>query len=101
LQSVTVEATANTNRMGPVMDDLPLDLSAREIAAAFSDPQWAQKFPPLLNIEEAAELLKTPVGTLRDWRSRGLLSNCSRRVGKRVKFFRDRLVREVFNSRAQ
>lgn len=78
--------------------DESLDLSPREIAACFADPLWAQRFPPVLRIEQAAELLGLPVGTLRDWRSRGLLTKCSRKVGRRVLFFRDRLILSVFNS---
>lgn len=74
-----------------------LDLSPREIAALFSGSEWAVKFPPILTIEQAAELLQLPVETLRAWRSRGLLGSCSRRVGKRVRFFRDRLVDWYFN----
>lgn len=72
-------------------------LTSREIAAAFSDPHWAERFPPILTIEQSAELLQFPLGTLRDWRSRGLLGSCSRRVGKRVRFWRDRLIHWFFN----
>jgi hypothetical protein len=78
-------------------DDKNLQLSDREIAACFNDPASAARFPPVLNIQQAAELLCVPVGTMRDWRSRGLLSNCGRRVGREVKFFRDRLIKKVFN----
>ena len=58
-----------------------LKLTDREIAASFSGPHWAEAFPPVLGIEQAAKLLGVPVGTLRDWRSRGLLSQFSRRMG--------------------
>lgn len=74
-----------------------LDLAAREIAGFFTGPEWASRFPPILTIEQAAELLQLPVETLRGWRSRGLLDSCSRRVGKRVRFLRDRLVEWYFN----
>lgn len=78
-------------------DDEDLQLSDREIAACFNDPASATRFPPVLNIQQAGDLLGVPVGTLRDWRSRGLLANCARRVGREVKFFRDRLLKQVFN----
>lgn len=77
--------------------DESLNLSDQELAQAFSDPAIAAKFPPILNINMAAELLLVPVGTLRDWRSRGLLSSCSRRAGREIRFFRDRLIKQVFN----
>ncbi|MEX2308414.1 MAG: helix-turn-helix domain-containing protein [Pirellulales bacterium] len=77
--------------------DKSLNLSDREIAQCFSDPVVAAKFPPILTIKEAAQLLSVPVGTLRDWRSRGLLPGCARRLGREVRFFRDRLIKHVFN----
>lgn len=77
--------------------DLSLKLTDKEIAAQFADPRWAERFPPILAIEQAADLLQVPKATLYDWRSRGLLANCSRKVGKRVRFFRDRLIRQIFN----
>ena len=77
--------------------DRSLKLTDSEVAAAFSDSQWAEKYPPVLTIEQAAELLQMPVATVRDWRSRGLLGTCSRRLGKRVRFYRDRLIKKVFN----
>jgi len=40
------------------MDDTCLNLSDREIAAAFAAGAWAEKFPPFLTLEQAAELLQ-------------------------------------------
>jgi len=74
-----------------------LKLNSREIAAAFSDPHWAAAYPPVLSVEQAASLLQLPKGTLYDWSSRGLLKGCSRRVGKHLRLFRDRLLLQVFN----
>jgi excisionase family DNA binding protein len=74
-----------------------LKLTAQEVAALFTDPVCCSRFPPLLTIDQAAELLQIPVATLYDWRSRGLLGNCSRRLGKHVRFYRDRLIHLVFN----
>lgn len=77
--------------------DQDLRLSDREIAAFFADPAVAAKFGPFLTFDEAAQLLRTKVGTLRDWRSRGLLPGCARKIGRNVTFVRDRLVKQVFN----
>jgi excisionase family DNA binding protein len=76
--------------------DKNLRLTPREIAAAFENTQGTTT-PVVLTIDEAAELLRIPKQTLYDWRSRGLLSGCSRKVGKHVRFFRDRLIDRVFN----
>ena len=77
--------------------DCNLHLTDREIGQVFSDPAWAAKFPPILTIQQAADLLQAKLGTIRDWRSRGLLTTCSRKVGKEVKFWRDRLIKAIFN----
>ncbi|MCA9082019.1 MAG: helix-turn-helix domain-containing protein [Planctomycetaceae bacterium] len=74
-----------------------LKLSDGEIEAMFAPREDAKRYPPILTIDQAAALLQVPVGTLRDWRSRGYLTGCSRRVGKHVRFLRDRLVRKVFS----
>jgi hypothetical protein len=77
--------------------DNNLKLSAAEISAAFSDPFWAAKFPPIMTTEQAVELLHIPLGTIYSWRSRGLLGKCSRKTGKYVLFWRDRLIKLIFN----
>lgn len=74
-----------------------LDLSPAEIAAAFSDPVDAERFPPILTPQQAAELLQVPLDTIYQWRSRGLLDRCSRKVGKHVRFVRNRLIALLFN----
>ena len=77
--------------------DGDLKLTKAEIASAFSDPQWAGQFPPVLSVEQVARLLQVPKATVYDWSSRGLLRGCSRRVGKHLRFHRDRLISKVFN----
>jgi len=74
-----------------------LKLTAGEIAAAFRDPQWAERFPPILNIDQAAELAQLPRGTLYSWSSRGLLRGCARKAGRHLRFFRDRFLKRIFN----
>jgi excisionase family DNA binding protein len=75
-------------------DDESLHLTAREIAAACATNSTV---PLVLTMDEAAALLRIPKGTLQDWRSRKLLAGCCRKVGKHVRFFRDRLLQRVFN----
>lgn len=84
-------SSSTTVNLGDAMDG-DLELSAVEISAMFDDPAWSSRFPPILTIPQAAELLQVSVETIRCWRSRGELDCCSRRVGKHVRIFRDRLI---------
>lgn len=77
--------------------DDSLKLTAQDVANAFADPLWAAKFPPVLTIDQAAELLQIPKQTLYDWSSRGLLRGCCRKTGKHLRFFRDKLLFLIFN----
>ncbi|MCA9032133.1 MAG: helix-turn-helix domain-containing protein [Planctomycetaceae bacterium] len=74
-----------------------IKLSDDEIQAAFAAGRWAEEYPPVLTIDQVAKLLQVPKATIYDWRSRGLLEKCSHKVGKHVRFFRDRLLKHVFN----
>ena len=77
-----------------------MKLSNKEVAAAFSDSKWAELYPPVLDIDQAADLAGVSKETIYDWRSRGLLNGCSRRFGKRVRIFRDKFVQHLFNTGA-
>jgi excisionase family DNA binding protein len=77
--------------------DESLKLTARDVANAFADPTWGARFPPVLTVDQTAELLQIPKQTVYDWHSRGLLKGCCRRVGKHLRFFRDRLLNRIFN----
>jgi excisionase family DNA binding protein len=79
------------------MDGENLNLSDREIASSFSDPIWAARFPPVMSIGQASELLQIPEQTLYQWRSQGRLGSCCRKIGKHLRFVRDRLIKQVFN----
>jgi hypothetical protein len=77
--------------------DTNLKLTDKEIGSTFSLPLWAEKFPPVMTIDQTAELLQIPVATIYQWRSRGLLGRCCRKIGKHLRFYRDRLIKKVFN----
>jgi excisionase family DNA binding protein len=77
--------------------DASLKLTDREVTAAFADSTTAERFPPVLTIGQAAELLQVPKQTVYAWRSQGLLRECSRKLGRHVRFYRDRLIKHVFN----
>lgn len=77
--------------------DGDLKLTKAELVAAFSDPHWSGQFPPVLSVDQAAQLLQVPRATIYEWSSRGLLKGCGRRVGKYLRLFRDRLLIRIFN----
>ena len=77
--------------------DAGLQLTPTEIAEAFVDSKWADCFPPVLSVDQAAALLQIPKSTLYEWSSRGLLKGCGRRMGKHLRLFRNRLLAHVFN----
>lgn len=79
------------------MDDQKLKLTSAEITRAFADPATAAKFPPVLDAEQAASLLRIPLATLYDQSSRGKLKGTGRKNGKRLLFWRDRLIERIFN----
>ena len=72
-------------------------VSAKDLAAAFDHGAWAEKYPPVLSLAQAAELLQVPLNTLYQWRSRGLMRGCSRKVGKHVRVWRDHLIQQIFD----
>ena len=74
-----------------------LRISREEIASAFTTDIYSDRFPPIMNVQQAAELLQVPKHTLYEWNSRGRLNGCSQRLGKHLRFFRDRLVHKVMN----
>ena len=74
-----------------------LRLTDIEINRAFADSKWAEKYPPILNVDQAAQLMGVPKGTIYDWSSRGLLIGCARKVGRYLRIYRDRYIKHIFN----
>lgn len=72
-------------------------LDAGEIERAFHG-DWEKQFPPVLTVEEAARLARVPTKTVYDWSHRGLLRTCAVRKGKRLRVFRDRFLRFLFEA---
>lgn len=81
----------------PTQNKDGLNLSRAEIREAFQDPHWATKFPPIMGIQQAAELLQLPVQTLYQMNSQGAFATSVQKVGKHLRFYRDRLVHAIFN----
>ena len=58
--------------------------------------EYSQKYPPLILINQAAEIAQVPVGTIYDWSSRGLLDGFKTKRGRRVRLNRDAFLRFLF-----
>ena len=71
-------------------------LSANEIQQAFGDSDWGKQFPPVLNVDQAAELASIPKKTIYEWSSRGVLKGCANRFGRRLRILRDRFIQLLF-----
>ena len=71
-------------------------LDEAEIRQAFGSGKWADEFPPVLDVPQAARLARVPKGTIYDWSSRDLLAGCAKRKGKRLLIWRDRFVQWLF-----
>jgi excisionase family DNA binding protein len=74
-----------------------LRLTDAEITRAFADSKWAEMYPPILNVDQSAQLMGVPKGTVYDWSSRGLLDCCATKVGRHLRIFRDRFIKHAFN----
>ena len=69
-----------------------MNLTQEELRRAFGDGEY----PPILTVEQAAELAQVSVKTVYDWSSRGLLQECAVRRGKRLRLWRDKFVAFLF-----
>ena len=70
-------------------------LTREELAAAFSGP-WAEQYPPVLNVQQAADLLQVKVSTIYHKRCEGQLDDTFTKMAGKLRFWRDKLVRKVF-----
>lgn len=79
--------------------DRSLDLTADEISSAMTGADGADTYPAILTLAQAAALAQVPLGTIREWRSRGRLAGCSNRPGKQVRIWRDRFIQFLFDNK--
>lgn len=75
-----------------------LKITQEEVTRTFSTGEWAGKYPPILTVVQAAELLSVPKATIYQWKSEGKLTGCVQRVGKHLRLFRDRLILKLMNN---
>jgi len=74
----------------------PLNLNAKELERAFAHPIWAEAYPPILSVVQAAALAQVPPATIYSWSSQGKLSSCAGRAGKHLRIWRDRFIQIIF-----
>lgn len=61
------------------------------------DGDLARRFPPILTMPQVSQLLGYSTSTIYEWVSRGKLDGCSRKRGKQLRFWRERLLDLFFN----
>jgi len=57
--------------------------------------EYAQRYEPLITVEEAAHIARVPPATIHGWSSAGRMDAFKVRSGRRVLFHRDAFVRLV------
>jgi excisionase family DNA binding protein len=75
----------------------PNRITKEEIAASFVAGDHGDTYPPILDVDQAAKLLNVPKNTIYLWNSQGRLNGCSQRIGKHLRFFRDRMISKIMN----
>ena len=73
-------------------------LTTEEISRPFQG-EWADRFPPVMALDLACELLQIAPSTLYEWKSKGRLTGCFRKRGKHLFFWRDKLIESIFNGK--
>ncbi|HWE03727.1 MAG TPA: helix-turn-helix domain-containing protein [Tepidisphaeraceae bacterium] len=69
-----------------------------EIAAAFDNEEVRRRFPPILGVQQVADLLGgLSMRTIYHWIAKGRFDGCFRKRGKHHFFWRDRIVDRIFN----
>jgi excisionase family DNA binding protein len=68
-----------------------------EIRRAFDQPPW-NKFGPIINIEQLAEITGRSRSTIYEWIRQGRLNGALRRRGKGYLIWRDKALALLFNS---
>ena len=73
-------------------------ITRREITAAFDTEEMNDRFPPILKIEQVAELLQCSQSTVEKLSASGKLNFAKSNRGP-VRFWRDRVVAWLFGER--
>lgn len=75
-----------------------IGLRQSEITTALDTDDQRRRFPPILNVEQAAQLLGgVSEKTIYFWCAAGRFDGCFRKRGKHLLFWRDRVIERIFN----
>lgn len=74
-----------------------INLKPEEIAAAFATDDLRKRFPPVLNVAQAADLLGRPADTIRLWITQGRFKGAVRKRGKGYLIWRDHFLKAAFD----
>ncbi len=83
---------------GPIVSTRKRKLSKSEIKQAFAEGHGTQ-FPAILTLDQFAALIQYSKKTISEWISKGRLDGAFRRRGKRLLFWRDRVIDIIFNGK--
>ena len=72
-----------------------VNLTQDDLAAAFSGP-WAERYPPALTLQQAADLLQVPTSTIYHKRCEGKLDGTFTKMAGKLRFWRDKLMAKAF-----
>lgn len=72
-----------------------------ESAAAEVMAEYANRYPPLITVEQAAEIAHVPIATIHAWSSDGAFDGFKVHRGRRILLQRDCFVRFVLYGSAQ
>jgi hypothetical protein len=74
-----------------------INLSPREIEAAFGSETLRELYPPILDVQQVAALLRLSKKTVYYWAQTGRFDGAFRKRGKHLLFWRDRVVKKIFD----
>ncbi len=72
-------------------------LTEDEINAALTGC-WAEQCPPIASPAQLAQLFGLSVSTIYEWLAKGRLDGAYRKRGKHALIWRDRAIKNIFNS---
>jgi hypothetical protein len=74
------------------------DMARKDVEAIIAE--YAQRYEPLIQVEEAAKIAHVPPATIHAWSSAGRMDGFKVRSGRRVLFYRDAFVKLVLGDEA-
>lgn len=74
----------------------PTLIQTEEIASAFVVAGWGDRFPPVLTIQQSAQLFQVSPRTFKHWLAQGYFKGATTRIGKHRRIWRDRAIQMAF-----